>query len=748
MSIDKFHENNAQLYQVFQNRNTGSDVETIEYTPGPLASTLASEFPEVELAVSTVPSYWFSGKGLIAVGDTRFKAAPQYASRDFFDVFTFPLIEGNKKEALTSKQGILLSESLCRRLFHTTSDVIGKSVQWDHLEIASGEFFVTGVFKDVPPNSTTTFDVLFSFDLFLEKRPNLQYWYNSDPCTFVLLRRGTDPGVFNAKIEGLRRTKTNNPNESTFAAQRYSEKYLYGHYQLEHGGYGGGRIQYVRLFSVIALFIVAIACINFMNLSTARASRRQKEIGIKKVVGAGRWSIINQYLGEAMLMTFLSLLVALAGTYLLLPAFNTFTGKHLSLDIDPKLLISLISIAGITGFVAGSYPALYLSGFNPVAILKGKITSSRGEVRMRQSLVIFQFTLSVILIASVLVVYRQIQFIQTQNLGYNRDNIVTFEMESKGQGSITSFLDELGKIPGVTHVGSYYHNLLGNHGGIDGIEWDGKDPNLRISYANLEIGFGFIETLGIEMIEGRTFSRDMLPERQIIFNEEAIRKMGIKDPVGKNIRLWGQEKQIVGVARDFNFESLYSDIQPCFMQVFPELPNAIVKIRAGTEKASLNQLEKIYQRFNPGLPFEFSFLDADYQALYIAEQRVGILSRYFAALAILISSLGLLGLALFTAERRTKEISIRKVLGASVAGISGLLSKEFLKPVLVAVAIAVPMAYYLCDRWLQSFAYRVDVDWWMLIGAGAIAIGIAFITISVHVLKAAWMNPAKNLRSE
>jgi ABC-type antimicrobial peptide transport system permease subunit len=262
------------------------------------------------------------------------------------------------------------------------------------------------------------------------------------------------------------------------------------------------------------------------------------------------------------------------------------------------------------------------------------------------------------------------------------------------------------------------------------------------------VGFDFIETLGIEVTEGRTFSRDLRPERQIVFNEEAIRRMGIKDPVGKTIQLWGEEKQIVGVVKDFNFESLYSDIKPCFLQVLPELPNAIVKVKAGTEKASLEQLEKLYQRFSPGLPFEYRFLDDDYQALYIAEQRVGILSRYFASLAILISCLGLLGLALFTAERRIKEIGIRKVLGASVAGIAGLLSKEFLKPVLLAVSIAVPVAHYLSSQWLQGFAYRVDLEWWVLIASGLIATTVALMTISLQVIKAAMVSPAKNLRSE
>ncbi len=747
LSMDKFHEKDSQLFQVFQTLGAGGNSETIEYTPGILAKTLAEEMPEVELAAAIVPSYWFSSQGIISVGDRRFKVAPQYVSRDFFEVFTYPLVEGNKNELLANKQAVLVSVSLCMRLFQTTTGVLGKNIQWSH-EGISGDYFVTGVFKDVPINSTAKFDVIFNYELFLENRPSLQNWWNSDPCTYVILKKGTDLDAFNAKIEGLKRQKTQNPEEGTFAAQQYSSKYLYGHYQLERGGYGGGRIQYVRLFSVIAIFVLAIACINFMNLSTARASRRLKEIGIKKAVGAGRRALVFQYLGEAMLMTFVSLLVSITLVYLLLPTFNNVTAKQLSFQLDQTMVLSLIGIVAVTGLMSGSYPALYLSGFNPVAVLKGKLATSMGEVWMRRGLVIFQFTLSVILIASVLVVYKQIQFIQSKNLGYSRDNIITFELEWKSEGSLLPFLSEIGKIPGVINSSCYYHNLLGDHGGTGDVHWEGKDPNFKMGFANLEVGFDFIETLGIEIAEGRAFSRDIAPNRQIIFNEEAIRKMGIEEPVGKTVKLWGEEKQIVGVVRDFNFESLYEDIQPCFLQVIPELPNAIVKIKGGTEQASLEQLEKLFHKFSPGLPFEYKFLDSQYQSLYAAEQRVSILSRYFAGIAILISCLGLFGLAAFTAERRVKEIGIRKILGATDFGIVGLLSGDFSKMVLIAIAVALPVSYLIGLKWLESFAYRVDLEWWFFVVAGSAALLIAWVTVSLQTIKAARINPSECLRNE
>lgn len=747
VSVDKFHKKDARLYQVFQNLDSGSSDEIIEYTPGPLAKTLSDEMPEVEYVTSVVPTYWFSDKGIIGVEGKRIRVAPQFVSKDFFNVFTFPILEGNREGLLNDKHAVLLSRSMAMRLFGTI-DIVGKSVQWSHGENMSGEYFITGVFEDVPEASSLRFDILFNYELFLEKRPNLQHWANSDPCTYLVLRNGTDIDSFNDKIKDLKKQKTKNPAEGTLIAMRYSSKYLYGHYKLERGGYGGGRIQYVNLFSIIAIFILVIACINFMNLSTARASRRVKEIGVKKAIGAGRNALIRQYLGEAMLLAFLSLLIAIALGYILLPAFNEITAKHLSIELSPDFVLTLLGIIVVTGLISGSYPALYLSGFNPIDVLKGKLGTSFGELWARRGLVVFQFSLSVILIVSVLVVYRQIEFIQSKNLGYNRDNLISFEMEWKGAGSMLPFMTEVKKIPTVINASQYYHNLLGDHGGLTDIEWEGKDPGLVIDYANLEVSYDFIETLGMEIVAGGTFSKDIVPGRQIIFNEAAIQKMGIQDPVGKVIKLWGEEKQIMGVVKNFNFESLYEEIKPCFLQVYPEMSNTIVKIQAGTEQTTIHQIEKLYRQFNPGLPFEYSFLDTDYEALYASEQRVGILSRYFAAIAILISCLGLFGLAAFTAERRVKEIGIRKILGATNAGIVTLLSADFTKMVLFAIVIAIPVSYFIGRAWLKSFTYHVDLEWWYFISAGLLALIIAWLTVAAQTIRAAQINPSECLRNE
>ena len=453
------------------------------------------------------------------------------------------------------------------------------------------------------------FDLLFNFDLFVEKRPGMLQWGNSDPSTYIVLKKGTNIDRFNAKIKDFLESKQKNSGGTLFV-RRFSDQYLYGQYK--DGVQAGGRIAYVKLFAVIAIFILVIACINFMNLSTAKASRRIKEVGIKKVVGAGRTTLILQYLGESVLMSFLSLILAIILIILLLPAFNSITGKELTLHFSSTLILSVIGITLITGLIAGSYPALYISGFKPALVLKGKLKTSIGELWVRKGLVVFQFALSVISIVAVLTVYRQINYIQSKNLGYSRDNIIDFTiplaMDSVSLSNAVSFVNELRNIPGVLNAGSYYHNLTGDHGGIGGFEWPGKDPAKDIEFANLEVGNGFLETVGIKIKEGRYFSNNANAHNEIIFNESAIKSMGLKDPIGKTVKFWGMERQIVGVTEDFNFESLYQTVKPCFFQMFPVMPNIIVKIKAGTEKQTIAQIQKLMHHLIRGWLLITNFL--------------------------------------------------------------------------------------------------------------------------------------------
>lgn len=556
-----------------------------------------------------------------------------------------------------------------------------------------------------------------------------------------------DARAFDAKITGFLKTKNKNSSGDLFI-RKYSDQYLYNSY--ENGVQAGGRIEYVRLFSIIAIFLLLIACINFMNLSTAKASRRLKEVGIKKAIGAGRKSLILEYLGEAMVMSFLSLLIAVVFVVLFLPEFNQITGKQLSLTPDAGLCVTLIAITLFTGVTAGSYPALYLSGFTPSTILKGKLNTVVGEAWARKGLVVFQFTISIILIVSVLVVYRQVDFIRSKNLGYDRDNILQFANEGNIRKNMDGVLTEIKRIPGVINASGFNHNLVGNHGGISDadLDWEGKLPGIAIDFANLEVGYDLLEMLDIEMSEGVTFSRDMRPESQVIFNEAAIESMKLADPIGKTVKLWGEEKKIVGVTRNFHFESLYERVKPCIFQVYPSLSNVVVKIQGGKERETIAQIQKVYQQYNASTPFDYTFWDEYYQALYASEERVSALTRYFAAIAVIISCLGLLGLAAFTAERRIKEIGIRKVLGATSFGIVYLLSKEFTRIVFVSILIATPVSFFVTKQWLDQFAFRIDLEWWYFIVSAFAALLVAGLTVGLQAVRASRVNPVQCLKDE
>jgi len=748
LNMDKYNDNDRQLYQVMKNIKHDNIIETTENTAGLLANALAAEMPEVEHAATVVPASWFSSKGIISFGGTRLKAGGQFISKDYFNIFNCSFLEGDKSRITTDKHSIAISDELAIKLFHTTQNVVGKTIDWNLNEF-DGSYLITGIFKKNPSNASERFDVLFNFDLFAEKRPHILQWGNSDPRTYIVLKKGTNIERFNTRIKTFLESKQKNSG-STLFVRRFSDQYLYAQYK--DGVQVGGRIEYVRLFTVIAIFLLMIACINFMNLSTAKASRRIKEVGIKKVVGASRSTLILQYLGESVLMSFLSLILAIILIIVLLPAFNSITGKVLTLNFSAQFTLTIICITLITGLIAGSYPALYISGFKPALVLKGKLKTSVGEVWVRKGLVVFQFALSVIAIIAVITVYRQINYIQSKNLGYTRDNVIDFSiplaMDSVSISNAISFVNEIRNIPGVVSAGSHSHNLTGDHGGISGFEWPGKDPSKDISFANLEMGNGFLETVGIKIKEGRYFSNNENARNEIIFNESAIKSMGLKDPVGKTVKFWGMERRIVGVSEDFNFKSLYETVKPCFFQMFPIGPNIVAKIKAGTEKKTIAQIQKTYASFNKGLAFDYKFLDEEYQALYTSENRVAILSKYFAGLAILISCLGLFGLAAFTAQRRQKEIGIRKVIGASVSGVIIMLSKDFLKLVVIAVLIAFPLVWWAMNDWLNDFAYHIQVSADIFLIAALSIILITLLTISFQSIKAAMANPVKSLRTE
>jgi putative ABC transport system permease protein len=742
LHVDRFHQKDSQIYQILANQKNSNDIRTIPETNVLLAKTLKTEMPEVEYAAASLNSSFF-GKITISSKENNIKASGQLVDKDYLKIFSYPLLYGDVNQALTDKNAIIISKTIAMKLFHTTENLIGKTVLWQH----DKQYVITGVLDDISAGSSVQFDFLLPLDGFLDTNPWEKEWANSDPSTYVVLKEGTNIDQFNHKIAGFMQTKLKESNETLFA-RPYSKGYLYGRY--ENGIQAGGRIEYVRLFSIVALFILIIACINFMNLSTAKASQRLKEVGVKKAVGASRKSLVFQYLGESMLMTFLSLVIAIALVLLFLPQFNTITGKQLDLHFNIGLITLVLGITFITGLISGSYPALYLSGFNPAVVLKGKLKSSAGELWIRKGLVVFQFSLSVIFIIAMMVVYKQIQFIQTENQGYNKDNILSFDMNGSLPENTKALLTEAKNIPGVVNISSMDHSSLIGSFGTSIPDWEGKDVKTIIQFGNIGINYDMIETLGLQIVSGRSFSRNLSTDSlEVILNQAAIDAMGIKNPLGKWVDVFGDgRRKIVGIVKNFHFQSLHENVKPFALRLSQNTDAVLVKIKSGTEKQTITRLQQLYLKYYPGYSFDYKFLDDDYQAQYVAERRVALLSEYFSGLAILISCLGLFGLVAFTAERRFKEIGIRKALGASVSGVVILLSKDFLKLVIIAVLIAFPLGWWAMNQWLKGFAYRTSFSITVFLAAGISIILITLVTISFQAIKAAVANPVKSLRTE
>lgn len=745
LSVDRFHQDSDRLYQVMHNDVNNGEIRTMPYMPGKLAETLMADFPEVETATMVVLPGFFSSGGYISHNDKYISVKEQFVEDQFFNVLTFPLIQGNPETAIDDKTDVVISESMALRLFNTTDNVVGMPLRWDE-EDTGGDLIISGIFKSLPKSSTYQFDILLNYERVLEANPYMAEWYNSNPHTLLKLRDGASLDAFNTKIRDLIKTHVEN-SESTLFAQKLSDRYLYGSY--ENGMVAGGRIAYVRLFSMAAVVILIIACINFMNLSTARATNRLKEIGVKKVLGARRKNLIAQYFTESFLLTISATLLAIFLASLLLPNFSELTGKELSLPFNPEFVGSLLILICLTGFLAGSYPALFLSGLKTSESLKGKLVRGLAAVWARKGLVVFQFSTSVVLIVTVLIVSQQISFIQSKNLGYERDNVLYFSNTGIKKENYTTFISQLESIPGVISTSTADHNMKDDESRTSGLSWPGKGPDIKFDFNNLAMGTGFVETVGMELVAGRSFERGRANERsKIIFNETAIRMMGLEDPIGKTVELWGNKKEIIGIVKDFHLATLHQAIEPCFIQIYPMLSRTMVKIQAGTEVETLNQIEEIHEKATVGMPFEFQFMDVDFEQMYQSEKRVSFLSQSFAVVAVIISSLGLLGLTAFTAERRSKEIGVRKVLGAEIWRIVLLLSGDFTKMVLVALVIGLPISYFIAQQWLQGFAFGISLDIWYFALAGALMLSIAWLTVGLQTFKAARANPVDSLKSE
>ncbi len=748
LHIDKFYPNEDRIYSVMVNDQQPDRIITSNTGSAILGKALKNAFPEIEYAVTTTPAAWFKSFSLSYNDKDAVKGIGNFVGKDFFKVFPRRFLDGNQNTALVNENSIVISAGLARKIFNTVDGVVGKSIKWKWQTITR-EPVISGIFEDFPPNSTNNFDFLLTTPSWNEiiKASEASADLSGGPFnTFVVLNKGAKLEDFNKKAANFIKNYVPNSTYTLFLS-KYSDAYLHGAY--ENGIQKGGKIEYVKLFIIIAICVLAIACINFMNLSTAKAAERMKEVGIKKTLGAGRRSLILQFLGESVLLSFLSLIIAILVVILLFHQFKIVTEKEFILRLDPKLILSVVLITLITGIIAGSYPAFYLSRFKPAAVLKGKWVGSLRGVYIRKILVLFQFSLSVLFLVVVMVVFNQIKYVQTINPGFDKDNVIYFEMQGKVADDIEVFLNEVKGISGVVQASSIENTIiLPTYTPAPGVHWEGKNTDDKIRFYQEGVNYGAIESLGIKIAAGRSFSRQFADTSAVLLNESAVRAMGLKDPVGKRISVWDKEKIIIGVLKDFHFNSLHEEIKPFIFRMDPQsCLLVLIRIDEKRRKQAIESIQEKYAAFNPGIYFDYKFLDDDFQAQYASEKVVITLSKYFAAFAILISCLGLLGLTAFTAEQRVKEIGIRITLGASKGSIIYLLSVSFAKIVILSIIIGLPLSYIISINWLNNFAYRIELTPVYFIAAALITFIIAGLTIGIQAARASMANPVDSLKS-
>ncbi|WP_229375931.1 ABC transporter permease [Fibrella aquatilis] len=742
LSYDRFLPHHEQIHFVRVNYNfRGGETQTAFATPGPLADVIDRDIPSV--AATTILSW--PSETLVRVGDKVAKETGQYASVGFFDVFELPAVQGNAKTALANLNQIVISQKMAATYF-PEGQAVGKTLQLDNKRV----FVVGAVLENLPANSTLQFDWLVNFTV--EEKEWQSAWTYNAVMTYLRLRPDASPAQAETAMKGLFRRYATFDNKERVILQPITQLHLWGDYK--NGVAVGGQIEYVRLFGSMALFILLIACINFMNLSTARSAMRTKEVGVRKVVGAGRLALMGQFLSESLLMSLLGAVVALGLVWLLLPPFNAIFDKRLALDLaDPARWVGLLGLILLTGLLSGSYPALFLSGLRPVRILKSAgWRAGTGPAQFRRALVVFQFALSVFLIVGMLTVGQQMHYLRTKHLGLDRDNVayVTLEGALNDYEKTEQLRQQLLQTTSVAMATTTAQLPLNIRNTSTDLHWPGQPQKQLVSVATMSVGNDFIKTMGIKLVAGRDFRTNSIADTSCyLVNEAAAKLMGIKEPVGREITFWFGKGPIIGLMKDFHLGSMHQAIQPLVVTFMP--PNTqylLIRPRAGQTPQALADLERLVKQANPNYPFAYHFLDEAYEDLYQREQQVSTLINYAGALAILISCLGLFGLATFTAEQRTKEIGVRKVLGASVASIVALLGGDFLRLVLVAILIASPLAWWAMHYWLADFAYKITIEWWVFALAGVLAVGIALLTVSFQSIRAAVANPVKSLRTE
>jgi len=757
---DRFHANYNRIYRVVERQKQPGGIFNVAVTPGPLAPTLTKDFPEVEQ--TTRIGRWY---GSLSQGQKTVEARDMLiVDSSFLSVFSFPLVAGTRN-ALGSPNDVVISETVAAQLFgdHWAKlGIIGKPLRFDN----TTTFTLAGVAKNPPVQSQIQFDVLLPYKWLEKTDAWSQKWNSNNYHTYILLKdnpAGTpvDVAAFTGKLSGqLKRYLPE--TEDILYLQPLGDVYLRSKFDFDTDWGTRGDILYVRIFLTVGLIVLLIAVVNFINLATARASARAREVGVRKTVGAGRLGLIGQFLGESLLMTSVAVSVSLLLVQSLLPFFNNLSGKTLTLPThEPVFWLAIAGLTGIVSLLTGLYPAFFLSSFRPAQVLKGTNASLGLSVKsgrtFRQSLVVGQFVLAIVLVIGSVVIYQQLSFIQYRNLGFDQSQLLYVRMKGALRDKVSLFKREVAQLPGVAAAAATTGALININNGGD-IEWEGQQPGDKFLITNMNIDADFMKTTGMQLAAGRNVSDRITADTSstmgaFMINETAAKRMGWTpaQAIGKRVKFWGPSGVIVGVLKDFHFRPLRVAIEPFIFRFRPDNPyfNLLVKTAPGSSvQRTIARVSALYKTYEPNSPISYGFVDQELDAQYRAERRMGQIILYFSILSIFVSCLGLFGLATFTAEQRTKEIGIRKVLGASVVSIVALLSKNFLKLVLVAIVIASPIAWYAMHRWLQGFAYKVDIAWWVFALAGALAVGIALLTVSFQSAKAALMNPVKSLRSE
>ncbi len=737
-SYDRNFENADELFRVIENQNltTGGN-SLIVPVPGALAKALKEEYPEIIRAVRFCPNPLTLQKKDEFIEETVIST-----DKDFLKMFGIRFIRGDINTALDDPHSIVITEETAKKYFGD-EEALGKTVASRGFNVT-----VTGVVKSMPENSHIQFSILIPVEWLSGLAAHTDGW-NERFNTYIELKEGTDSKIVEAKIHDFIKRHNKESNSEIFL-QNIKKVHLYSIGKYFADSYGTGDITYVRILSMIAIFILIIACINFLNLSTAQSARRAREIGVRKVSGANKQKLILQFLGESLLIVLVAIVIAMILVELVLPGFNNLIGKQLSVNYQGAgLYICLITIVLFCGLLAGSYPAFYMSSLKPLDIIKGVINKNPGNAGFRKILVIFQFSLSILLIICTLIIETQLKYIQNKNLGFNKDNIGYFMFPTRpSDPKLETLKKDLSSNPDILSVTRAW-NPFYNESTRNGFTWAGKKGDDDVYFHMIATDVDYAKTYKLELKEGRFFSSEFSTDNTaIVINEEAAKTLGFMNPVGETITASsGSKLNIIGVVQDFHIQSLHHKIGPLIMQL-GESNNFYIKFKPGKINSTIEFIKKTFKSFDPGLPIDFHFLDDDYDKLYWTEIRMGKIFGYFSLLAIIISCLGLIGLSSFMTERRTKEIGIRKINGGKSFEIFSLLSREYILWVMISIIIACPIAWYAMHKWLQNFAYRINVSWWIFALAGLLALTIALLTVSWQSLRAATRNPVDALRYE